>query len=70
MRRPRKQQDRCQMLYRGKSNNTHGNSHGFELSRTVSCRLHYGKKATKRHKRHIKQLLCLFVANSSGGSSG
>lgn len=38
MRRPWKQQDRCQMTLAEKSNNYYVNSHGFALSRTVSCK--------------------------------
>lgn len=38
MRRPWKQQDRGQMTLAEKSNNYYVNSHGFALSRTVSCK--------------------------------
>ena len=45
MRRPRKQQDRCQMLLAEESNNCYGNSHGFAFGRTVSCRKFRHNKA-------------------------
>jgi len=32
-----RQQDRCHVRSREKSNKTHWNSHGFEFSRTLSC---------------------------------
>ena len=38
MRRPGKQQDKCQMVCREKSSNTWPKSHGFALTRTVSCK--------------------------------
>ena len=42
MRRHRKQQDRCQMTLVEKSNNSRRKSHGFALSRTVSCKFERG----------------------------
>src|SRR5215217_6915834 len=39
----RRQQDRCHVFSDEKSNKTRGKSHGFELSRTLSC-----ERATKR----------------------
>ena len=50
MRRPGRQQDRCQMLLAEESNNTYGNPHGFALSRTVSCRKTRHNKAQKSQK--------------------
>ena len=38
MRLTSRQQDRCHMISDEKSNKTRGNSHGFELIRTLSCK--------------------------------
>jgi hypothetical protein len=52
------QQDKCQMVWPEKSNNTWPKSHGFALSRTVSCNAtktkepQKGTKVTKRKGNH------------------
>jgi hypothetical protein len=56
MRSPGRQQDRCHVILTAKSNKMGGNSHGFELSRTLSCaqatKKNSHKEAQKAHK-HI-----------------
>jgi hypothetical protein len=53
MRSPGRQQDRCHVILAAKSNKMGGNSHGFELSRTLSCanvtKKNSHKEAQKTH---------------------
>ncbi len=50
MRLTRRQQDRCHVFSDEKSNKTRRKSHGFELSRTLSCEEPRKSLAIKRHK--------------------
>ena len=62
MRRPRKQQDRCHMVWPEKSSNTWPKSHGFALSRTVSCKNSgFNHKVTKAQTINFYWCLSAFV---------
>ena len=53
MRLTKRQQDRCHVFSDEKSNKTRRKSHGFELSRTLSCEEPRKSLAAKRHKNTI-----------------
>src|SRR4030095_12207711 len=61
MRRTERQQDRCHVILAAKSNKIGRNSHGFELSRTLSC-----AKATKKNSH--KEAKTAHKAQKTGGT--
>jgi len=66
MRRPERQQDRCHVNLAAKSNKMGGNSHGFEFSRTLSCKKNSHKEAQKAHKQKPFCAFCAFLWRTSG----